>query len=168
MRDTLISDLFHHLSKRLSFPFDSAPSAIEQKVEALPLPMDVKRLLQWHWPRAYAFVGPYDLAPAEAILEHHDLTRLLQAQMVPVGSARNGDILVIRFDQTDRAEIGLICHDALWEDPQLNPIEAFSPVASSVEEFLYRAVEDRFLPIDSYSAEELHQMVSELNKRGGA
>ena len=61
--------------------------------------------------------------------------------MVPVGSARNGDLLVINFDGKASAQIGLVSHDELWEgdDP---PGDLYVPVSDSVDEYLYRAAEE--------------------------
>ncbi len=167
MRHSLTTDLMRHLSRAGGFPIDHAPRPLEQRLEQLSLPKDVKRLLQWQWPRVPVVFGPYDIAPVEAVLAHDDLSRLLAAQMVPVGGARNGDILVIRSSGPDQAEVGLVSHDELWEKQALDPLAAYTPVATTVEAFLYAVAQGHFLPRDSYSARELQSLLR-ANAAGGA
>jgi hypothetical protein len=102
--------------------------------------------------------------PAEHILANEDLRHLLEAQMVPIGSARNGDILVIRFPAEGQTEVGLVCHDQLWEEDARSE-DAYVLVTPTVEEYLYRAAEERHLPIDSYAAHELQSLRGEIGSR---
>lgn len=162
MRSELVVDLFHHLGRLHHFEVGHAGRETEAQLEALALPMDVKRLLQWRWPVARVTVGPYTLSPAHDILKHDDLERLLAAHMVPVGDARNGDIVVIRFSETWE-EIGLVSHDDLWEG-ESSPDEAYVVVCRSVDEFLYRASEDKYLPRDSFAADEWQQLRLETER----
>lgn len=164
MRNELVIDLFGHLSRQLQFQVEHVPRDVEAQLEKLALPLDVKRLLQWRWPRASVTIGPYTLLPAEDILSSDDLERLIASHMVPVGYARNGDILVIRFGN-NQEEVGLVSHDDLWER-QGSAEEAYVVVCPSVEEYLYRASEGHYLPRDSFAAEEWQQMLQEIARRG--
>ena len=165
MRSHLIDDIFTHLAEKHGFKIDHAPKALKARLEELPLPMSVLRLLQWRWPRKRVCLGPYELYTAEEILASQDLTKLLKAKMIQVGSAPNGDPFVIRFALHDQAEVGLISHDSLYESPNIDPKKAYVAVAKSVDEYLYKVAEDRFLPMDFYSAREFQLLKSELKKR---
>ena len=123
--------------------------------------MDVKRLLQWRWPRQPVSFGPYQLHTAEEILENENLQRLMDRKMIPVGNAINGDIAVIHFPKDDRAEFGLVCHDSLWEETE-SVDDSYIVVTTTIEEFLYRVAEGRYLPIDSYAARELASLKEDL------
>lgn len=165
MRDNLIRDLFAFLGQKYAFQAGHTSPENEQRLEALPLPLEVKRLLQWRWPTSSAAVGPYTLNSSADTLENSDLQHLLAARMVPVGSADNGDLLVISFPTDEQAEVGLVSHDTFWEEGA-SPQEAYVRVAATVEEYLLRVAEGRFLPIDSFSAAELAALRDELGRGG--
>jgi hypothetical protein len=76
--------------------------------------------------------------------------------MIPIGYALNGDILVLRF-ASERCAVGLVSHDQLWEE-ECGPEEAYVEVTPTVEEYLWRAAEGRYLPIDHYAASELAEL----------
>jgi hypothetical protein len=166
MRDYLIADLFRFLAKKGQFEVGHPSKDVERQRESLPVPLDVKRLLQWQWPRSYVEVGPYGLNPAEDILRNEDLSRLLPAHMIPIGNARNGDLLVVRFATEGQAEVGLVSHDELWEG-ECEPEQAYVAVSATVEEYLYRAAEGRYLPIDSCAATDLVSLQSEMDAKSG-
>ena len=167
MHDNLIRDLFRYLANKGGFTVGEAQYDIERRIEELPLPLDVKRLLQWEWPTTTVEVGPYTLYPPEAVLGHNDLDELLTAKMLPVGHALNGDILVIFFPDEDQAGVGLVSHEELWSE-ETTPDLAYVQITASIEEYLYRAAEGRFLPIDSYSANELAAVKSDMRELDGA
>ena len=159
MRNELVIDLMGHLGKSHQFQAGSAGREVEAKIESMVLPMDVKRLLQWRWPLSHAVVGPYSLYPAEHVTTIEDLDRFLKSSMVPIGAARNGDILVILFDERHE-EIGLVSHDELWEG-EGPPSDCFVPVCRSVDEYLWRVSEGRYLPRDFFAAREWQQLKEE-------
>jgi hypothetical protein len=75
--------------------------------------------------------------------------------MLPIGSAINGDLLVLSFTE-ESCEVGLVSHDEFWEDGDAR--SAYVAVTPSIDEFLWRAAEGRYLPIDFYAADELQEM----------
>jgi hypothetical protein len=164
MRDDLIRDLFPYIGEKSGFTVGHAPREVEQRLEELPVTLHVKRLLQWRWPTSLVRVGPYTLDSAEAILANDDLEKLLAAKMVLVGSARNGDLLVVFFPNEDRTEVGLVSHDQLWDD-ELPPHQAYIQVTGTVKEYLLRVAEGRFLPVDSCLAGELESLKAILRAK---
>jgi hypothetical protein len=83
--------------------------------------------------------------------------------MIPIGSAANGDILVINYQQESPA-VGLVSHDELWESKG-NPLEVYEVVTASIDEYLFRAVEKMYLPIDYYAAHELNALKREMRSQ---
>ena len=162
MRTDLIRDLFQHLDVDGSLQVGDCPERAKQQVEALPLPLDVKRMLQWYWTNAGGEVGRYTLYGVEEALAQEDLDRYLAAGMFPIGYALNGDPLVLRFSE-DRCAVGLVSHDQLWEEEVSGPEGAYVEVTASVEEYLWRVAEGRYLPIDYYAASELVEMRREVD-----
>lgn len=164
MRTNLISDLFEHLDADGSLEVGNCPEAANRTLEAMPLPIDVKRVLQWYWTNAGGEVGGYTLHSVEESLVNDDLPKLVPVGMFPIGYAANGDPLVLCFTE-ERCAVGLVSHDLLWEE-EGSPSEAYVEVTGSIEEFLWRAVEGRYLPVDYYAASELLEMRKELDKSG--
>ena len=162
MRTELIRDLLQHLDADGSLQIDNADTKTTQALEELPIPLDLKRMLQWNWTTGGGRVGRYTLYSVNEILTNDDFDRLFQRRMIPIGYALNGDILVLRF-ANERCAVGLVSHDQLWEE-ECGPEEAYVEVTPTVEEYLWRVSEGRYLPIDYYAASELAELRGE---RGG-
>lgn len=60
MRMELIRDLLLHLDSDGSLNVDYCSEQEKRRLEKLPLPLDVKRLLQWYWINGGGKVGGYD------------------------------------------------------------------------------------------------------------
>src|SRR5688572_30919373 len=97
MRYQLIVDLLNHLDVDGSLSIGYASERTTNVIEGLSIPIDLKRLLQWSWTTRGGQVGRYFLDSVNDILANNDFERLLQHQMIPIGHAPNGDILVLRF-----------------------------------------------------------------------
>ncbi|HEU4712227.1 MAG TPA: hypothetical protein VFS76_11710 [Pyrinomonadaceae bacterium] len=160
MRTHLIRDLFQHLDRDGSLQVGHCPEAEKRRFEELQLPTDVKRVLQWNWPNRGAEVGGYNLYTPKEILASEDQPRLLAVGMLQIGFARNGDLLVLCWTE-DKCAVGLVSHDELWEDRDADPREMYVEVTTSIDEYLWRAAEGRFLPVDFYAAIELNEMRGE-------
>ncbi len=166
MRTELIRDLFQHLDADGSLQGGHCPEAANRTLEGMPLPIDLKRVLQWYWTNRGGEVGPYTLYSVEESLANDDLPKLIAAGMLPIGYAPNGDPLVLCFCE-EKCAVGLVSHDQFWEEGG-EPKEAYAEVAGSIDEFLWRAAEGRYLPIDYYAASELVEMRKELGGEGAA
>lgn len=160
MRDNLIDDLFRHLELRGDVGLGSPSSEETATIEDLPLPLELKRILQWKWPIQFGQVGPYSLYGVSDLLSDEDLMQLIEAGMVPIGYAINGDPLVIKFS-ANHHQVGLISHDEYWENRSAGPEKCYAKVASSLDELLWRAAEGKFLQIDFYATSELIEMKAE-------
>lgn len=164
MRTELIEDLLNHLDKDGSLQIGNADNRTTHALEALAIPMDLRRLLQWNWTTGGGEVGPYTLHSVNEVTSHSDFDALFARRMVPIGFAANGDILVVRIDEED-CRVGLVSHDRFWEG-ECGPEEAYVEVAPTVEEYLWRSVEGRYLPRDYYAANELADLRTEINGCG--
>lgn len=164
MRSDLIRDLFRHLDADGSLQVGNCGAGANRTLEELSLPISLKRVLQWYWTNGGGTVGPYTLYSIEGALSDEDFPRLLSAAMIPIGYAQNGDPLVLRFGD-EWCEVGLISHDQFWADGG-DALSAYSRVAGSIEEYLWRAAEGHYLPVDSLAASELIEMQTDINSEG--
>jgi len=164
MHTHLIRDLWQYLDADGSLQVGYCPEAAHQTLEAMPLPIGLKRLLQWSWTNRGGEVGGYTLYSVEESLAHEDLQKLFAARMFPIGYAANGDPLVLCFTE-EQCVVGLVSHDRLWEE-ESDPKAAYAEVTRSIDEFLWRAAEGRYLPVDYYAASELLEMREELGREG--
>ena len=156
MRTGLIADLFHHLDRDGSLQVSHCPKNVSRVLEGMPLPLEVKRVLQWYWTNSGGQVGAYTLYSVKEILANDDLARLLIMEMLPIGCAANGDPLILRFSE-GKCAVGLISHDEFWGGDG-DPENIYGEVTGSIDEFLWRAAECRYLPIDYDAAVELLEM----------
>ena len=166
MRSTLIRDLFQYLDSDGSLQVGRCPNDANRTIEEMPFPLELKRVLQWHWTNSGGEIGGYSLYSVEESLANKDLPSLIVAKMFPIGYAANGDPLVLCFNE-ERCAIGLISHDQFWEEGA-DPQKAYVEVTASIDEFLWRAAEGRYLPIDYYAASELLEMRTEIAGNGAA
>ncbi len=160
MRYELITDLLHHLDASESLKIGYADEKNTEILEQLPIPLDLKRLLQWSWTTCGGQVGSYFLDSVNQIPVNDDYERLLRHKMLPIGYAANGDIVVLRFD-TAECSVGLVSHDQLWEG-ESDPDEAYVELTASIDQYLWRVTEGRYLPIDFYAASEWEELRREL------
>lgn len=162
MRIELIQDLFHHLDSNDSLKIGYADESTTRALEELDIPLDLKRTLQWYWTTSGGIVGPYTLDSVNVILANNDFSKLFQSRMIPIGFAVNGDILVIRT-ANDGCNIGLVSHEIFWEE-ECGPVEAYVEITQTIDEYLWRSVEGRYLPIDYYSATELAELRDDVTE----
>jgi hypothetical protein len=166
MRTDLIRDLFQHLDCDGSLQVGDCPKEANRTLEEMPLPLGLKRVLQWYWTNSGGEIGGYTFYSVEESLATKDLPSLMAANMFPFGSAANGDPLVLCFNE-ERCAIGLVSHDQFWEE-DADPKAAYAEVTASIDELLWRAAEGRYLPVDYYAASELLEMRKEIADNGAA
>lgn len=164
MRTDLIRDLFQHLDSDGSLQVGHCPDDVNRKLEEMSLPLGLKRVLQWYWTNSGGEVGGYVLYSVEESLANEDLPSLIVKNMLPIGYAANGDPLVLCFNE-ERCAVGLVSHDQLWEEA-VDPKTVYAEVTASIDEFLWRAAEGRYLPVDYYAASELLEMRKEITSNG--
>jgi hypothetical protein len=121
-------------------PAGPAPTDCQVWLDSLGLPPDLLKLMKWDWPQVSCRIGHDTLLSAESISRDAATARLLQHKFLNVGSASDGDWMVIDFF-TDTCQAGLIPHDQWnpWDEDQGDPREFFW-AAHSVEDFLGEGV----------------------------
>lgn len=90
------------------------------------------------------------------ILKCPELEKLLIQRFLPIGSAPNGDALVIRYDG-DRLEAGFLSHEI--HDPV-----AYQPIARTLDSLLYKLVEGRYIPTDYHAAKAFNAFLAEESR----
>ncbi len=160
MRSELIGDLLRHLDSDQGLKIGRCDKSTHEKLELLEIPLELKRSLQWNWTTSGGEMGDYSLDSVNSIFRHEDFDLLVKHKMIPIGSAINGDILVISYENENPA-IGLVSHDELWE-MEVSPRDVYETVTESIDEFLFRAAEKMYLPFDYYSARELNELRREM------
>ncbi len=143
------------------FKVGRCPNVANSTLEGMPLPLELKRVLQWYWTNSGGEIGGYTIHSVEESLANEDLPRLIGANMLPIGYASNGDPLVLCFSE-ETCAVGLVSHDQFWEESS-DPGTAYAEVTGSIDEFLWRAAERRYLPVDYYAASELLEMRKEID-----
>lgn len=136
----------------------NAPEHVQQIFADWNLPLGLLRLLQWSWPQKDFCIGPVDILCALRVGTQTGMEELLASKFIRVGDAPNGDTFVIDFS-VDSCVVGFIAHEGYEETS--DPREFFCPVARSVESFLYRATEERYIPGDYYEAGDFNQFLQE-------
>jgi hypothetical protein len=126
--------------------------------------VELTSLLTSSWPTEDTSAGPYTLQSARELSTSSDAQLLLADGYLLLGSAGNGDPLVVmlRAKSITECEVGLISHEE-WFEKQQHPQKYYAPISKDVLEFLYRAVEEKYLPTDYFMAVEHNQLKSRLS-----
>ncbi|MEW6305127.1 MAG: hypothetical protein AB1705_16755, partial [Verrucomicrobiota bacterium] len=160
MNQSLCREFISHLDRSGSLNPGNAPKHISKWLEELGLPMDLLRFMQWAWPQTDCQIAHISIMSSESLYADEATAKLLKYKFLNVGSAPNGDIFAIDFS-TKSCVPGFITHEEwnpLDDEPQ-DPREYFEPIARTVDSFLYRVVEGKYLPTDYYAAREFNQFL---------
>ena len=162
MKSSVCSEFIHHLDRDGSLACGNAPAKIQKWLERLKLPMDLLCLMRWDWPQTDGRIVHIDIKSSASIHADEATALLLPHKLINVGSAPNGDWFVIDFS-TEAAVPGFITHEewSPWSEPPNDPRKLFQPIARSFDSFLYRAVEDRYLPTDYYAARDFNAFIAD-------
>ena len=157
MRHFLIRDLMLYLDRDGVLGVDHCNKELADRIEKLPLPLDLKRTFQWNWATKYADLGRYRFKRVDQVFSGEYFEQLLAAQMIEIGTAHDGSNLVVRFTSED-CEVGLLDGDNLAGEEFAAPANYYVMVCGSLDELLFRLAENRFLPIDYCSASDLRDL----------
>ena len=167
MRAGACREFLIHLDRECELEVGSSPKTVANWLDKANLPWDLAQLLRFDWPQKGAEIHGRGIriAAAKDILANEFRKDLQRHGFLPIGSAPNGDMLVVRCD-AQPCEVGYITHEEYWEhkdDPQL----AYQRIARSLDSLLYRIIEHRYVPIDYYSAKEFNEFLAEENGKPG-
>lgn len=147
--------LMHHLD-RGQLRVGRAPQDVQDWLETLGLPLELLRFLQWSWPQEEFGFGAIDIhcSASLPLLEWADV--FLAGKLLRIGSGPNGDFFAIDFS-VDSCPVGYVTHGE-W-DYESNPRPWFEPAARSIESFLHRVAEDRYVPCDYHATRQFNQFL---------
>lgn len=153
----LTRDLLHHLDRSGDLGLVTCEKALSEQVEKLPIPMKLKRVLQWTWPAKTAYALKFPIYGLKEILSNEWLDRLLAAEMIQISSSKSGDQIVVSF-ASESCEVGFVNCIELAGDEEISPRAIYVPFCSGLDEFLFRLAEQRYMPVDYVAAVELLEM----------
>ena len=159
MRSSVCSELLHHFDADEALAVDSSPPEFAKWLDTVTLPWDLQHLLRFDWPQKSGYIGHLRIMSAQELLADEFLGSLLRHQLLPIGSAPNGDTLVIRTG-SDQCEVGFLTHEEYWEH-QEDPLTVYQPIARTLDSLLYRLVEGRYIPTDYYAAKEFNAFLAD-------
>jgi hypothetical protein len=167
MRSSLCREFLIHLDRDGHLEVGPAPKAVAKWLDKAKLPWDLAHLLRFDWPQKGGEIhgrGLY-LAASKDILAHDLRKDLHRHGFLPIGSAPNGDLLVVRCD-SEPCEVGFITHEEYWEHKD-EPVVAYQRVARTLDSLLFRVAEGRYIPIDYYAAKEFNAFLAEEDGKPG-
>lgn len=131
-------------------------------VEKLSIPVDLKRLLQWHWPLGACQIGPITLGPISDISRFPWIDEILECGLLPLGFGPSGDWFVCDLTTTD-CNVGFINHERYGggNDARIHYQAAYR----SLESYLHSVDLGRFMPGDFYDARDYHRFLSEESSK---
>jgi hypothetical protein len=97
------------------------------------------------------------MTPEDIMKTNSEWPNMLADGFIQIGSAMNGDPIVIDLAEGD-GRVGFLSHDELWEPNPPMPREAFAPAASCIGDFFYGMVFDDSFPVDFYDAVEMETL----------
>jgi hypothetical protein len=159
MRAGVCSEFLHHLDSDGELKVGHSSKRFAACLEKANLPWDLQHLLRFDWPQRSGYLAHLRFNSAKEILADEFLGDLLKHHFLPIGSAPNGDMLVVRFD-SDRCEVGFLTHEEYWDQKE-DPVKIYEPIAPTLESLLFRIVEGRYIPTDYYAAKEFNAFLTE-------
>jgi hypothetical protein len=156
MRDDLVSELLRHLQGLSDWKLGRCPRQTEITLRSLELPGGLARLFTRGWVNdKHAYAGTYLLRTATEIATDPWLLVLRTHRMVPIGRARNQDVLVLRFAENLLIETGVVSRRLFYGNPGgFSAAHAYAPITRSFDEFLLRLADGLFVPGDFESARQ--------------
>lgn len=161
VRSSLLRDLANTLDKRGKLKWGSVSKSISPKLEALPLPTWLRGFMGMSWYQASGDLPQFYAWSVEKILEYRHLNRFIDAKLLPIASCGNGDIVCVRFDEHEGRAVGIVSLEELHTAERIESV--WFRIADTLEEFLYRIVEERYLAGDSFIARELLDLKAEMH-----
>jgi hypothetical protein len=159
MRGQVCSELIQHLDDG-TLECGHAPQDVKDWFETIDLPMELLRFMQWRWPQQDCQIAHLSILSSRNIKDDDFSVSLAKARFLLIGSAPNGDWLVIDFSRPG-CPPGFVTHEE-W-DQESDPKPLFEPIARSLESFLYRIAEGRYIPTDYYAAKPFNDFLREEN-----
>lgn len=154
-------DFLRHLAKTANTTLIAAEgeATAALKPYSKELPVDFHRVLTTCWPAEAMAAPPYELFSLTEIVNDDSTAPLAEKGLFQIGHTGNGDMLVLRLGSKWAYEtpVCLVSHEHYFSEE--TPLDqCVVEVSENFSEFLYRAVEERYLPIDFFCAQEFWKL----------
>lgn len=159
MRTNLCAEFLIHADREeLAGIGKSAPKVVKW-LDKQNLPSSLLHLLQFYWPQKENLgIRHLVFYTANEIVNDGWQKECLRQRLLTIGSAPNGDYLVVRLD-TDQCEVDFISHEE-W-DHEADYHQFYQPIAKSLDSLLYRLIVDKFVPADYFVAQDYNSLLEE-------
>jgi hypothetical protein len=166
MNRNVCREFIKYLDRDGSLQSGNAPQHVKKWLDELGLPSELAAVMKWDWPQVGGHIAHIAVHSSASIYGDEATAHLLKHQFLNLGSAPNGDWFVIDF-KTDACVPGFVTHEewSPWSDEPQDPRPFFQAIARTFDSFLYRAVEDRYIPTDYYAAREFNTFLAEERDR---
>lgn len=161
MHDHLCSEFMYHLNRDGALEIGEPPVHIQNWLDDLNLPEDLRRLARHDWPQVDCSLADISIYSSQTIYEYEVTPLLLKFRFLCVGSALSGDLFVIDFSN-DLCVPGFIALGE-WDhqaDIPESPHKFFAPITANFDVFLYRVMEGKYVPADYYAAKEFNDFLA--------
>jgi hypothetical protein len=86
---------------------------------------------------------------------------------VPIGTAGNGDMLVLRLQKNQAIEVGVVSRELFHRDPNtFGAARGYARISKSFDAFLLRLADGLFVPSDFESARQWTELQRERSVYG--
>lgn len=160
MDSDVCRELLYHLDSDGSLSIGNAPAKVAKWLKALELPWALSQVLHFYWPQKCGSIAHIRLWPSRDLPKDPLLEELLDLKLLPIGCAPNGDSLVINF-ATDKCEVGFISHELWADEADKTPDRIYQPIARTLDSFLYRIAEGKYVPTDYHAAQAFNKFLKE-------
>lgn len=157
MRRDVCRELLNHLDGG-ELACGNAPEDVKKWLESLSLPVELLWFMQWDWAQNNSQLAHLSISSSREIMDDASSGMFARYGFLLIGSAPNGDWLVIDF-RDGVCLPGFITHEE-W-DQESDPRSLFEPIARSMESLLYRIAEDKYIPTDYYAAKPFNEFLKE-------
>lgn len=160
--DKMDAELCGHFLTYLLRDSDMGVGAPNRKVRGWlnrqKLPRELSNFAQKLWPQRSCVWGSVSLNSLTDIMEDEIAARLAPFKFFCAGYSITGDAFVLDIS-TGACAPGFIpiCEWDAWADQPPDPHPFFESIARTFDSFLFRVVENLFLPVDYYVAKRLNQ-----------
>lgn len=161
MHEDLCSEFMYHMDKGGALEIGNPPIHIQNWLDDLNLPDDLRRLARHTWPQVDCSLADIRFFSSQTIYDDENTPLLLKYQFLHVGYGLNGDFFVIDFSN-ELCVPGFIALGE-WDhqaDMPESPHKFFAPAAPNFDVFLYRVAEGKYVPGDYYAAWQFNDFLA--------
>ena len=135
-----------------------APPKIDAWIDSLAMPIDIKRMLQWTWPRTPILIGNIEFTDPVGMFHFDHRDKMIEESLFPIGQGINGDPFLIDFSTPD-GPVGFLCLQEFYGDKYIRDV--FQPTFRTLASYFHRVMLRHYLPFDYYEAKDMIEFLRE-------